>query len=157
MFRRALTAGGRRMFSEGAQLPIAGKLNHVAIAVPKETCILQAAEVYKTLFGAKISEPQDLPEHGVTTVFVELPNTKLELLHPLGESSPISGFFAKNPAGGMHHICIEVVDIQAAMKEAIAAGLKPLGKEPKIGAHGKPVIFFHPKTVTGVLLEIEQI
>eukprot|EP01059_Diplonema_ambulator_P016214 TRINITY_DN2757_c0_g1_i1.p1 TRINITY_DN2757_c0_g1~~TRINITY_DN2757_c0_g1_i1.p1 ORF type:complete len:172 (+),score=50.17 TRINITY_DN2757_c0_g1_i1:58-516(+) len=151
MLRTGLACGRRAMSGS-----VTGTLNHVAIAVPKEKCIKEAASAYKSLFGAKVSEPMDLPEHGVTTVFVELPNTKLELLHPLGDNSPIAGFFTKNPLGGMHHICIEVDDIEAAIKEAVANGLKPLGEKPKIGAHGKPVMFFHPKTLTGVLLEVEQ-
>eukprot|EP01061_Rhynchopus_euleeides_P044293 TRINITY_DN7757_c0_g1_i1.p3 TRINITY_DN7757_c0_g1~~TRINITY_DN7757_c0_g1_i1.p3 ORF type:complete len:183 (+),score=64.27 TRINITY_DN7757_c0_g1_i1:861-1409(+) len=156
MMRRAVLGSARRAFATPSSMPINGTLNHVAIAVPKEQCILEAASVYKTIFGAKVSDPVDLPEHGVTTVFVDLPNTKLELLHPLGESSPIAGFFKKNPLGGMHHICLEVESIDVAVKEAVAAGLKPLGEKPKIGAHGKPVMFFHPKTVTGVLLEVEE-
>eukprot|EP01063_Lacrimia_lanifica_P017686 TRINITY_DN24712_c0_g1_i1.p1 TRINITY_DN24712_c0_g1~~TRINITY_DN24712_c0_g1_i1.p1 ORF type:complete len:157 (+),score=81.24 TRINITY_DN24712_c0_g1_i1:60-530(+) len=156
MFRRGLFTAARRTFATG-ELPVQGKLNHVAIAVPKEKCILQAAAPYKAVVGAKVSDPEDLPEHGVTTVFVELPNTKLELLHPLGENSPIAGFFKKNPLGGIHHICIEVNDLGKSIEDAKAAGLKPLGTEPKIGAHGKPVMFFHPKTADGVLLELEEL
>eukprot|EP01064_Diplonema_japonicum_P020693 TRINITY_DN3027_c2_g1_i1.p1 TRINITY_DN3027_c2_g1~~TRINITY_DN3027_c2_g1_i1.p1 ORF type:complete len:165 (+),score=60.52 TRINITY_DN3027_c2_g1_i1:23-496(+) len=156
MLRRGFLSAGRRACSTDVSQSVTGTLNHVAIAVPKEKCIKEAAGVYKELFGARVSDPTDLPEHGVTTVFVELPNTKLELLHPLGDKSPIASFFTKNPLGGMHHICIEVDDIQVAIEEAVANGLKPLGEKPKIGAHGKPVMFFHPKTVSGVLLEVEQ-
>jgi methylmalonyl-CoA/ethylmalonyl-CoA epimerase len=115
----------------------------------------KAANFYKSL-GAKVSEKVALPEHGVYTVFVELGNTKLELLHPHGEKSPIQGFLDKSKEGGMHHICIEVKDIKEAMKSATSAGIRCLGKEPKIGAHGKPVIFLHPKDCGGVLLELEE-
>ena len=120
-----------------------GKLNHVAIAVADlEAAILQ----YKTMLGAVVSEPQDLPEHGVTVVFVELPNTKIELLYPFGEDSPIAGFLAKNPSGGMHHLCYEVDDIHTAAETLTANGARILGDgKPKIGAHGKPVLFLHPK------------
>lgn len=134
-----------------------GKLNHVAIAVPKSTSITAAAAMYKSLFDAKISEPQDLPAHGVTTVFVELPNSKLELLHPLGDKSPIQGFLDKNPSGGMHHICIEVENIEAAIAKCKAANIRTIGDKPKIGAHNKPVIFLHPKDCGGVLVEMEQV
>lgn len=137
-------------------LPGVGRLNHVAIAVPKSTPLIKVADTYKHLVGARISEPTDLPEHGVTTVFVELPNTKLELLHPLGDKSPIAPFLEKNPSGGMHHICLEVEDIHEGMKRAAAANIRTIGKEPKIGAHGKPVIFLHPKDCGGVLVELEQ-
>jgi len=130
-----------------------GKLNHVAIAVPD---LSASTDLYKNVLGAKCSEPQDLPEHGVTTVFVNLGNTKLELLGLLGEKSPIAKFLEKNPSGGIHHICIEVKDIHAAMDHVRSKGLKVLSEEPKIGAHGKPVIFLHPKSVNGVLLELEQ-
>eukprot|EP00755_Sulcionema_specki_P019906 Sspe_Gene.70624::Locus_41711_Transcript_1_1_Confidence_1.000_Length_675::g.70624::m.70624/K05606/MCEE, epi; methylmalonyl-CoA/ethylmalonyl-CoA epimerase len=164
MLSRALRAAvpqarlpARRAFSVAADdLPIKGSLNHVAIAIPKEQDIVAAAMSYKQLFGAKVSEPMDLPEHGVTTVFVTLANTKLELLHPLGDNSPIASFFKKNSLGGIHHICVEVDDIEAAIEEAKKAGLKPLSDKTKIGAHGKPVMFFHPKTTNGVLLEVEQ-
>ena len=132
-----------------------GKLNHVAIVVPD---LAEAASTYKGTLGAKVSAPLDLPEHGVTTVFVELPNTKIELLHPLGEGSTIGKFLANNPAGGMHHICYEVEDIIAARDKLIADGLRILGDgEPKIGAHGKPVLFLHPKDLYGTLVEIEQV
>lgn len=138
-------------------LPGIGRLNHVAIAVPKTQDILKAAETYKSLVGAKVSEAVDLPEHGVTTVFVELPNTKLELLHPLGEKSPIAGFLEKNPSGGMHHICLEVEDINEGINRCKAAKIRTIGDKPKIGAHGKPVIFLHPKDCGGVLVELEQV
>lgn len=130
-----------------------GKLNHVAIAVPD----LQAASMtYKETLGAKISAPVDLPEHGVTTVFVTLPNTKIELLHPLGEGSPIANFLAKNPAGGVHHLCFEVSDIGVARDSLVKGGARVLG-EIKLGAHGKPVIFLHPKDFCGTLIELEQV
>lgn len=132
-----------------------GKLNHVAIAVPD---LKTAAEKYKNTLGARVSEPVDLPDHGVTTVFVELPNSKIELLHPLGDNSPIAGFLSKNPGGGMHHICFEVDDIFAARDKLLADGLRIAGNpEPKIGAHGKPVLFLHPKDLDGTLVEIEQV
>lgn len=132
-----------------------GKLNHVAIAVPD----LQAASMtYRDTLGAKVSEPLDLPEHGVTTVFVTLSNTKVELLHPLGANSPISGFLAKNPSGGIHHVCYEVDDIQSACDHLVKSGARILGDgKPKIGAHGKPVVFLHPKDFCGTLVELEQI
>lgn len=131
-----------------------GKLNHVAIAVPDLTA---ASATYKNALGADVSEPEDLPEHGVTVVFVKLQNTKIELLHPLGENSPIQGFLDKNPSGGMHHVCFEVEDILAARDQLIAEGKRVLGDgEPRIGAHGKPVLFVHPKDFDGTLIEIEQ-
>lgn len=132
-----------------------GKLNHVAIAVADLDAAIQQ---YKTMLGAVVSEPQDLPEHGVTVVFVELPNTKIELLYPFGEDSPIAGFLAKNPSGGMHHLCYEVDDIHTAAETLTANGARILGDgKPKIGAHGKPVLFLHPKDFSGTLLELEQI
>lgn len=132
-----------------------GRLNHVAIVVPD---LAAASALYRTGLGAVVSEAVDLPEHGVTTVFVELPNTKIELLHPLGEGSAIAGFLAKNPAGGMHHVCYEVVDILAARDHLKAQGARVLGDgEPKIGAHGKPVLFLHPKDFCGTLVELEQV
>ena len=137
-------------------LPGVGRLNHVAIAVPKSVDILKTADTYRNLVGAKVSEPVDLPEHGVTTVFVELPNTKIELLHPLGDKSPIQGYLDKNPSGGMHHICLDVEDIHEGIKRCKAANIRTIGTEPKIGAHGKPVIFLHPKDCGGVLVELEQ-
>jgi methylmalonyl-CoA/ethylmalonyl-CoA epimerase len=132
-----------------------GKLNHVAIAVPD---LEKAANTYRQTLGAKVSEPHPVPAHGVTVVFVELPNTKIELLHPLGDKSPIAKFLEKNPDGGMHHMCFEVEDIIAARDKLKAAGARVLGDgEPKIGAHGKPVLFLHPKDFVGTLTEIEQV
>jgi methylmalonyl-CoA/ethylmalonyl-CoA epimerase len=131
-----------------------GRLNHVAIAVPD---LAAAAAQYRDTLGARVGPPQDEPEHGVTVVFIELPNTKIELLHPLGEASPIRGFLDKNPAGGIHHVCYEVDDIRAARDRLREAGARVLGDgEPKIGAHGKPVLFLHPKDFTGTLVELEQ-
>ena len=132
-----------------------GRLNHVAIAVPD----LDAATAkYRDTLGAVVSAPQALPEHGVTVVFVELPNTKIELLEPLGEGSPIAKFLEKNPDGGMHHLCYEVEDIIAARDRLKAEGARVLGDgEPKIGAHGKPVLFLHPKDFVGTLVELEQV
>ena len=131
-----------------------GRLNHVAIAVPDLTA---AAKLYRETLGAEVSEPVDMPEHGVTTVFVTLPNTKIELLHPLGADSPIAGFLARNASGGIHHVCYEVDDIRAARDRLKASGARVLGDgEPKIGAHGKPVLFLHPKDFCGTLVEIEQ-
>ena len=129
-----------------------GRLNHVAIAVPD---LDAAAAQYRDTLGARVGAPQEEPEHGVTVVFVELPNTKVELLHPLGEASPIAAFLAKNPSGGIHHICYEVADIGAARDRLVAQGARVLG-EPKIGAHGKPVLFLHPKDFTGTLVELEE-
>ena len=132
-----------------------GKLNHVAIAVPD---LEKAANTYRQTLGAKVSEPHPIPAHGVTVVFIELPNTKIELLHPLGDKSPIAKFLEKNPDGGMHHMCFEVEDIIAARDTLKAAGARVLGDgEPKIGAHGKPVLFLHPKDFVGTLTEIEQV
>jgi methylmalonyl-CoA/ethylmalonyl-CoA epimerase len=132
-----------------------GRLNHVAIAVPD---LAAAAATYANTLGAKVSPPLAQPEHGVTVVFVELPNTKIELLHPLGEGSTIAKFLANNPAGGMHHVCYEVEDIIAARDKLKAEGARVLGDgEPKTGAHGKPVLFLHPKDFCGTLVEIEQI
>jgi len=132
-----------------------GRLNHVAIAVPD----LQAAVAqYRATLGAEVGEPQDEPAHGVTVVFISLPNTKIELIHPLGEKSPITGFLEKNPAGGIHHICYEVADILAARDRLQEQGARVLGDgEPKIGAHGKPVLFLHPKDFNGCLVELEQV
>jgi methylmalonyl-CoA/ethylmalonyl-CoA epimerase len=132
-----------------------GRLNHVAIAVPD---LEAAAAQYRETLGAKVGAPQDEPAHGVTVVFIELPNTKIELLYPLGENSPIKGFLEKNPSGGIHHVCYEVEDILAARDRLRAAGARVLGDgEPKIGAHGKPVLFLHPKDFTGTLVELEQV
>ena len=131
-----------------------GRLNHVAIAVPD---LAAAAKLYRETLGAEVSEPVDMPEHGVTTVFVTLPNTKIELLHPLGADSPIAGFLARNASGGIHHVCYEVDDIRAARDRLKASGARVLGDgEPKIGAHSKPVLFLHPKDFCGTLVEIEQ-
>jgi methylmalonyl-CoA/ethylmalonyl-CoA epimerase len=132
-----------------------GRLNHVAIAVPD---LAAAAEQYRGTLGAKVGAPQDEPDHGVTVIFIELPNTKIELLYPLGENSPIKGFLDKNPSGGIHHICYEVEDILAARDRLRASGARVLGTgEPKIGAHGKPVLFLHPKDFNGTLVELEQV
>uniref|UniRef100_A0A8D0HWB0 Methylmalonyl-CoA epimerase, mitochondrial n=1 Tax=Sphenodon punctatus TaxID=8508 RepID=A0A8D0HWB0_SPHPU len=130
-----------------------GRLNHVAIAVPD---LEKAQSFYRDVLGAQVSETLPLPEHGVYTVFVELGNTKLELLHPLGERSPIESFLQKHKLGGMHHICIEVDNITAAVAELKEKKIRILSEEPKIGAHGKPVIFLHPKDCNGVLVELEQ-
>jgi len=131
-----------------------GRLNHVAIAVPD---LAAAAAQYRDVLGAKVGPVQPEPAHGVSVVFIELPNTKIELLHPLGEDSPIAGFLEKNPAGGIHHICYEVEDIFAARDRLQAAGARILGNgEPKTGAHGKPVLFLHPKDFNGTLIELEQ-
>ncbi|MDB5659148.1 MAG: methylmalonyl-CoA epimerase [Cypionkella sp.] len=131
-----------------------GRLNHVAIAVPD---LMAAADQYRNTFGANVGAPQDEPDHGVTVVFIELPNTKIELLAPLGVASPIRGFLEKNPAGGIHHICYEVDDILVARDHLQASGARVLGSgEPKIGAHGKPVLFLHPKDFNGCLVELEQ-
>ncbi|WND02399.1 methylmalonyl-CoA epimerase [Temperatibacter marinus] len=132
-----------------------GNINHIAIVVPD---LAEAAARYKNTMGADVSEAVDLPDHGVTTVFVNLPNSKVELLHPYGDSSPIAGFLAKNPSGGMHHICYEVDDILAARDKLVEDGARILGDgDPKIGAHGKPVLFLHPKDFFGTLVEIEQV
>lgn len=131
-----------------------GKLNHVAIAVPD---LEAATATYRDTLGAKVSAPLPQPAHGVTVVFVELENTKVELLHPLGEKSTIQGFLDKNPSGGIHHVCYEVPDIIAARDKLKATGARVLGDgEPKIGAHGKPVLFLHPKDFIGTLVELEQ-
>ncbi|WP_444668202.1 methylmalonyl-CoA epimerase [Cereibacter changlensis] len=131
-----------------------GRLNHVAIAVPD---LEAAAAQYRCTLGAEVGPAQDEPEHGVTVIFITLPNTKIELLHPLGADSPIGAFLAKNPAGGIHHICYEVEDILAARDRLKASGARVLGTgEPRIGAHGKPVLFLHPKDFNGCLVELEQ-
>jgi methylmalonyl-CoA/ethylmalonyl-CoA epimerase len=131
-----------------------GRLNHVAIAVPD---LDAAVAQYATALGASVGAPKDEPDHGVTVVFIELPNTKIELLYPLGENSPITGFLAKNPSGGIHHICYEVADILAARDQLRSSGARVLGTgAPKIGAHGKPVLFLHPKDFNGCLIELEQ-
>ncbi|MEP9388551.1 methylmalonyl-CoA epimerase [Mesorhizobium sp. KR9-304] len=131
-----------------------GRLNHVAIAVPD---LAAASAIYRDTLGAKVSAPQAMPEHGVTVVFIDTGNSKIELLEPLGEGSPIACFLEKNPAGGMHHICYEVDDILAARDRLKASGARVLGDgTPKIGAHGKPVLFLHPKDFAGTLVELEQ-
>ena len=132
-----------------------GRLNHVAIAVPD----LEAASAqYRNTLGAHVGPAQDEPDHGVTVVFITLPNTKIELLYPLGDASPINGFLEKNPSGGIHHICYEVDDIIAARDHLLSEGARVLGTgEPKIGAHGKPVLFLHPKDFNGCLVELEQV
>lgn len=131
-----------------------GRLNHVAIAVPD---LEQGARTYESLLGAKVSAPQTEAAHGVRVVFVELPNTKIELLEPFGENSPIQAFLDKNPAGGMHHLCYEVSDIEMARDHLVKEGARVLGDgNPKIGAHGKPVLFLHPKDFCGTLIELEQ-
>ena len=132
-----------------------GRLNHVAIVVPD---LEAAAALYRDTLGAAVSAPLALPEHGVTTVFVELPNTKVELLEPLGDAWAVSGFLKKNPAGGMHHVCYEVDDIEQARRDLEKTGARVLGDgNPKIGAHGKPVLFLHPKDFCGTLVELEQV
>ncbi len=132
-----------------------GRLNHVAIAVPD---LEAAAAQYRNTLGADVGPAQDEPDHGVTVVFITLPNTKIELLYPLGENSPINGFLEKNPSGGVHHICYEVDDILAARDHLLNEGARVLGTgEPKIGAHGKPVLFLHPKDFNGCLVELEQV
>ena len=132
-----------------------GRLNHVAIVVPD---LAAAANLYKESLGARVSAPVPLPDHGVTTVFVELPNSKIELLHPLGEGSPVSNFLANNPSGGMHHVCYEVTDIQAAIDQLEDQGARVLGDgKPRTGAHGLPVVFLHPKDFCGTLIELEEV
>jgi methylmalonyl-CoA/ethylmalonyl-CoA epimerase len=142
-------------YQDRNQNPVIGRLNHVAIAVPD---LEAAAKTYRDTLGAKVSPPQPEPAHGVTVVFVELPNTKIELLHPLGDASPIASFLERNPSGGMHHLCFEVEDILAARDRLKAQGARVLGDgNPKIGAHGKPVLFLHPKDFVGTLIELEQV
>ena len=132
-----------------------GRLNHVAIAVPD---LAAAARLYGETLGARLSPPLAQPEHGVTVIFVELPNTKIELIHPLGENSPIAGFLARNPGGGIHHLCYEVADIRAARDRLAGQGARILGDgEPRPGAHGKPVLFLHPKDFLGTLIELEEV
>jgi methylmalonyl-CoA/ethylmalonyl-CoA epimerase len=132
-----------------------GRVNHIAIAVPD---LAAATAIYRDTLGATVSPPQALPDHGVTVAFVDLPNTRIELLEPLGTASPIDAFLAKNPGGGMHHICYEVEDIIAARDRLLGAGARVLGDSaPKTGAHGKPVLFLHPKDFIGSLIELEQL
>ena len=131
-----------------------GRLNHVAIAVPD---LPAAVSIYRDTLCASVSDPQALPEHGVTVVFIDTGNTKIELLEPLGEASPIAAFLARNPSGGMHHVCYEVDDILAARDRLKEAGARVLGDgDPRTGAHGKPVLFLHPKDFCGTLVELEQ-
>jgi methylmalonyl-CoA/ethylmalonyl-CoA epimerase len=132
-----------------------GRLNHVAIAVPD---LAAASAKYRDLLGAHVSAPEDLPEHGVTVVFVRLDNTKVELLHPLGDASPIAGFLDKNPSGGIHHLCFEVNKLDEAAARLIQSGARVLGDgKPKTGAHGLPVLFLHPKDFDGTLIELEEV
>ena len=132
-----------------------GRLNHIAIAVAD---LAAASRLYRESLGARVSPPLDLPEHGVTVAFVELPNAKVELLQPLGADSPIAKYLRNNPDGGMHHLCFEVDDILAARDQLLSAGARVLGDgAPKIGAHGKPVLFLHPKDFNGTLIELEQV
>ena len=132
-----------------------GRLNHVAIVVPD---LAAAAQMYRSSLGATVTEAVDLPDHGVTTVFVELPNTKIELLHPFGEDSPVQNFLDNNPSGGMHHVCYEVEDIHAAIAHLVEEGARVLGDgQPKTGAHGLPVVFLHPKDFCGTLVELEEV
>lgn len=132
-----------------------GRLNHIAIAVPN---LEAAAQKYRDQLGAHVGQPQALPEHGVTVVFIDTGNSKVELLEPLGEASPIAAFLAKNPGGGMHHLCFEVPDIAQAIHQLTASGARVLGDgKPKIGAHGLPVIFIHPKDFDGTLIELEEV
>jgi methylmalonyl-CoA/ethylmalonyl-CoA epimerase len=136
------------------EMMMIGRLNHVAIAVPD---LEAATALYRDTLGANVSQAQPQPKHGVTVVFVELPNTKIELLHPLGEKSPIASFLERNPSGGIHHVCYEVDDIIAARDRLRDQGARVLGDgEPKIGAHDKPVLFLHPKDFVGTLIELEQ-
>jgi methylmalonyl-CoA/ethylmalonyl-CoA epimerase len=131
-----------------------GRLNHVAIVIPD---LAAGTAIYRDMLGATVSQPKPEPEHGVTVVFVELPNTKIELLEPLGDNSPVKAFLERNPAGGIHHLCYEVDDILAARDRLTAAGARVLGSgEPKIGAHGRPVLFLHPKDFAGTLIELEE-
>ncbi|MCP8883326.1 methylmalonyl-CoA epimerase [Devosia sp. XJ19-1] len=132
-----------------------GRLNHIAIAVPD---LAVAVATYRDQLGAQVGAPQALPEHGVTVVFIDTGNTKVELLEPLGAGSPIAGFLEKNPAGGMHHICFEVPDIAAAVSRLVSGGARVLGDgQPRTGAHGNPVVFLHPKDFSGTLIELEQV
>ncbi|XP_076065990.1 methylmalonyl-CoA epimerase, mitochondrial-like [Oratosquilla oratoria] len=148
---------GTALCQDGAKIPAGlwklGSLNHVAIATPD---LEKSTALYRDVLGAEVSDVLPLPEHGVYTVFVKLDNTKLELLHPLGDNSPIQNFLDKNKNGGMHHICIEVNDIKAAMNDLKAQKIRCLSPEPRIGAHGKPVVFLHPKDCAGVLVELEE-
>lgn len=144
----------RRLYSQDlSKFSGIGRLNHVAIATPD---LKATTAMYRDVLNAKVSDPVDLEEHGVTTVFVELGNTKIELLHPLGDKSPIQGYLNKNPSGGLHHVCLEVDDINKAV-EQLKGNNKRVLNEPKIGAHGLPVVFVHPKDMGGVLVELEEV
>eukprot|EP01116_Phalansterium_solitarium_P020455 TRINITY_DN6048_c0_g1_i1.p1 TRINITY_DN6048_c0_g1~~TRINITY_DN6048_c0_g1_i1.p1 ORF type:complete len:203 (+),score=29.85 TRINITY_DN6048_c0_g1_i1:92-610(+) len=156
--RAALNTGCARMSTvAGVSEPVnalsLGRLNHVAIAVSN---LQESISLYKDVLGAKVSEPVPQPEHGVYTVFIDLGNSKIELLHPMGANSPISNFLQKKPEGGVHHICVEVDDINVAVQTLLAKGVRIIDPKPKIGAHGKPVVFLHPKSMNGVLVELEQ-
>jgi len=131
-----------------------GRLNHIAIVVPD---LAKSTAMYRDMLGAEVSEPEDLPEHGVTVVFVNLGNAKLELLHPLSPESPVANFLKKNQSGGMHHVCIEVDEVEKAMEDLKKKNVRLLSSEPKIGAHGNPVVFLHPKDCNGVLTELEEV
>ena len=132
-----------------------GRLNHVALVVPD---LDAAVRTYRDGLGAAVSAPHDLAEHGVTIVFVTLPNAKVELMHPLGEGSPVAAFLQRNPGGGMHHVCFEVADLRAARDRLVGQGLRVLGSgEPTTGAHGNPVLFLHPKDLHGTLVELEEV
>ena len=132
-----------------------GRVNHIAIAVPD---LAAASAVYRDTLGAAVGQPQPLPEHGVTVVFVDAPNTRIELLEPLGEGSPVARFLEQNPTGGMHHVCYEVADIVTARDRLVESGARVLGDgEPRIGAHGNPVLFLHPKDFCGTLVELEEV
>jgi methylmalonyl-CoA/ethylmalonyl-CoA epimerase len=151
---RAAIASGRQLPPSAAETSMIGRLNHVAIAVKD---LAASTALYRDTLGARVSQPLPQPEHGVTVVFVELPNTKIELLEPLGADSPIAKFLERNADGGIHHICYEVDDILAARERLKAQGARVLGSgEPRIGAHGKPVLFLHPKDFCGTLVELEQ-
>ena len=131
------------------------RVNHIAIAVPD---LAAASATYRDTLGATVGEPQALPEHGVTVAFVDVPNTRIELLEPLGDASPVAKFLKNNPAGGMHHVCYEVADIRAARDRLVGEGARVLGDgEPRIGAHGLPVLFLHPKDFCGTLVELEEV
>jgi methylmalonyl-CoA/ethylmalonyl-CoA epimerase len=149
------TRAGHKLQNPKGGNAMIGRLNHVAIAVPD---LDAAAAQYRGALGADVGPPLDQPDHGVTVIFITLPNTKIELLYPLGKDSPIAKFLEKNPAGGIHHICYEVDDLLAARDRLIASGARVLGDgTPKIGAHGKPVLFLHPKDFNGTLVELEEV
>lgn len=148
-------SGGITQTNQRGVCGVIGRLNHVAIAVPD---LDAAAALYRGALGADVGPALDQPDHGVTVIFITLPNTKIELLYPLGDASPIARFLEKNPAGGIHHICYEVADLPAARDKLQAEGARVLGDgTPKIGAHGKPVLFLHPKDFQGCLVELEQV